>query len=82
MDNKKIMGNSVATTMPFPDVPTKISDLYDDTTDNMIANSHWSQMSVEAQKAWKDGLERSIDGTYATKAELTEAIGEALEGDY
>lgn len=88
MDNIKIMGNSVATTMPFPDVPKKISDLVDDTIENPVAVAHSALQTnnaneaIIANKAIFDNEGNMIHITYATKAELTEAIGEALEGDY
>ena len=81
MDNKKIMGNSVATTMPFPDVPKKISDLVDDTSPGIYSIGYAKQCDT-ADKAYTDGNSNIITDTYATKAELAEAIGEALEGDY
>lgn len=54
-------------------IPTKISNLVDDTVDKPIG---W------ASHAKHDDGGRMIRSTYATKEELTEAIGEALEGDY
>lgn len=59
------------------EVPVKISDLTDDTE---VAEA--IKCAKEAQEAIADGKGRLIHVTYATKEELTAAIGEALEGDY
>ena len=50
--------------------------------DTFAVNDGWGGRSLRANIALNDYLGNSIHGTYATKAELTAAIGEALEGDY
>ena len=70
------------------EVPKKISDLVDDTIENPVAVAHSALQTnnaneaIIANKAIFDNEGNMIHITYATKAELLEAIGEALEGDY
>ena len=77
------------------ELPAKLSELEDDTTENKpikYANeartASWANGSTGADYALKadhaihDGEYRIIHETYATKEELAQAIGEALEGDY
>lgn len=72
-------------------VPKKLSDLEDDSgykpiehatdADNALyANS--AATANLATQAMNDAYGNDIIGTYATKAELLQAIGEALEGEY
>ena len=63
------------------EVPKKISDLVDDTSPGIYSIGYAKQCDT-ADKAYTDGNNKIITDTYATKAELAEAIGEALEGDY
>ena len=56
-----------------------------DHTSNTSLQSHaecWKSQNFNVECAIKDGLGRYIVSTYATKEEVTEAIGQALEGDY
>jgi hypothetical protein len=50
--------------------------------DTFTLTDGWGGRSLKAKIALNDYLGNSIHGTYATKADLTAAIGEALEGDY
>jgi hypothetical protein len=50
--------------------------------DTFTLGGVWGGRSLKANIALNDYLGKSIHGTYATKADLTAAIGEALEGDY
>lgn len=63
------------------EVPTKISDLIDDTNAYDFKIQH-SKSAEFAEEAGCDSNGRIFQDFYATKEELTEAIGEALEGDY
>ena len=42
----------------------------------------WNKVYVSAGQSYEDVLGNVIHTTYATKEELAEAIGQALEGDY
>lgn len=53
-----------------------LSYFVDDTNTHPISQAHW------ASEASHDEFGNNIAITYATKTELAEAIGEALEGDY
>jgi hypothetical protein len=78
------------------EVPTKISQLTDDTNDlNPINYARYAescytaenvigevQNAIFAEYSTRDYINNVIHETYATKAELAAAIGEALEGDY
>lgn len=68
---------SLAYILNKPNIPARISDLVDDTE---VAER--IKCAKEAQEAFADGKGRLIHDTYATKEELSAAIGEALEGDY
>lgn len=53
------------------DVPTKISDLEDDTGPGVfIQNAYGAEFACSANKAYDDGMDRSIVDTYVTKEEL------------
>lgn len=54
------------------------SDMMQDHTDK----GYWDRFDITVSGSTKDGLGRYIVSTYATKEELAEAIGQALEGDY
>lgn len=58
--------NHISSTMPIED----------------IADKNWKINLIYAETSIRDGQGNSIFETYATKYELTAAIGEALEGDY
>ena len=75
------------------ELPKKISDLEDDTSssgtqvkwakESLFSNhAKFADNTDEAMYAVYDSESNNISETYATKAELTEAIGEALEADY
>lgn len=50
---------------------------------NLMGNIQcWEQYDIKVTYAIKDAFGKVIHETYTTKAELTAAIGEALEGDY
>lgn len=50
---------------------------------NLMSNIQcWEQYDIKVTYAIKDAFGKVIHETYATKDELAEAIGEALEGDY
>lgn len=47
----------------------------------MADGDYWNSYPIESRSSFDD-LGRRITTTYATKEELAEAIGQALEGDY
>ena len=73
---------SLAYILNKPKIPAKISDLIDDTDEDPVEMSWYSCESDFAYEAEKDNNGNVIHTTYATKAELLQAIGEALEGEY
>lgn len=76
MDNK-IVGGTVATTFP---VPTKLSDLTDDTGAG-IWGVNYAKQSYMSDEAYCDGKGNIITDTYATKKEM-ESNNEFIDEEF
>ena len=50
--------------------------------DPLLELDKWTVLKISADRSTHDAYGKVIHETYATKEELAEAIGQALEGDY